>query len=198
MKSSPERRAAALPWRDTKQLYGRITRWLHWSMAVLLLWQFTGMGLRLLLGRDSIAGFFVRLHQPVGTALLGLVVLRVIWALVNRHNRPPHDDGLLGRAAKLGHLALYLLMAIIPSIALVRAWGAQRAFAPYGFEIFPARAQDIKWTADLAAALHGELAWLLAALILGHVIMVAFHQAMWRDGTLARMAGLNRKRKRAP
>lgn len=192
MNSRPDGAKTALPWHDTRQLYGRISRWLHWSMACLLLLQFTGMGLRLLLGRDSIAGFFVRLHAPIGTALFLLVILRVLWAVANSRRRPEQDAGVLGRAAKLGHLALYLLMGIIPTIALLRAWGAQRAFAPFGFEIFPARPEDIKWTADLALALHGELAWLLGLLILGHVVMVGLHHAIWRDGTLLRMAGRDR------
>lgn len=192
MNSRPDGAKTALPWHDTRQLYGRISRWLHWSMACLLLWQFTGMGLRLLLGRDSIAGFFVRLHAPIGTALFVLVILRVLWAVANRRRRPEQDAGVLGRAAKLGHLALYLLMGIIPSIALLRAWGSQRAFTPFGFEIFPARPEDIKWTTDLASALHGELAWLLGLLILGHVVMVGLHHAIWRDGTLFRMAGRDR------
>ena len=38
------------------------------------------------------------------------------------------------------------------------------------------------------SVMHGEGAWLLLALIAGHVAMVGLHEA-WRDGTLARMAG---------
>lgn len=184
---------AALPQplelRDTPARYGRITRLLHWSIAALILWQFLGMGLKLALGRGPVSGFFVGLHQPVGTALFVLVVARVLWALANRRNRPAHGGGLLGLAARLGHLALYVLMLAVPSLALLRAWGSERAFAPYGFEIFPARAAPIEWTQKLAGALHGELAWLLGLLVLGHVVMAGLHEAMWRDGTLARMAG---------
>ena len=174
--------------RDTPARYGRITRLLHWSIAALILWQFLGMGLKLALGRGPVSGFFVGLHQPVGTALFVLIVLRVVWALANRRNRPDHGPGLIGRAARLGHLALYALMLAVPSLALLRAWGGERAFAPYGFEIFPAREAPIEWTQTLAGLLHGELAWLMGLLILGHVVMVGVHEAMWRDGTLARMA----------
>ncbi|WP_294926428.1 cytochrome b/b6 domain-containing protein [uncultured Paracoccus sp.] len=59
--------------------------------------------------------------------------------------------------------------------------------------MFPARAESVEWTAALAGAPHGELAWLMAALILGHVVMAGLHRAMWRDGTLSRMAGTPRK-----
>lgn len=173
--------------RDTPARYGRITRWLHWSIAALILWQFLGMGVKLALGRGPVSGFFVGLHQPVGAALFLLIVARTLWALANRRNRPAHGGGLTGLAARLGHLALYLLMLAVPSLALLRAWGGTRAFAPYGFQIFPARATPVEWTQRLADALHGEMAWLLGLLVLGHVVMVAVHEALWRDGTLARM-----------
>lgn len=189
MDSAQGRPAPTLPFRDTPHHYGRITRMLHWTMAALILWQFLGMGLRLLLGRDSMAAVFVRLHQPIGTLLFVLIALRIVWALANRRNRPAHGAGPVGVASRLGHLALYLLMLIVPGVALLRSWGSERAFAPFGFEIFPAREAAIEWTGTLAGALHGELAWVMGVLILGHVVMVGVHQAMWRDGTLARMAG---------
>lgn len=181
-----------LPLQDTPRLYGRITRLLHWSMTLLILWEFLGMGLLRLLGRDSIAAAIASLHQPIGTVLFVLIMARIIWAFANRKRRPPRGEGLSGVASRLGHLALYLLMLLVPGIALIRAWGSEHAFAPFGFEIFPARAEAIEWTGTLAGALHGELGWVMAVLILGHVIMASLHQALWRDGTLLRMAGRGR------
>lgn len=181
--------SSSLPLCDTAQVYGRITRLLHWSIAALMLWQFIGMGLRLALGKVPVVSFFVGSHQKVGTVLFVLIVLRVIWALMNRGNRPDHDPGLLGLAARFGHLLLYAIMVIVPVAALLRAYGGARPFAPFGFQIFPAQTPEIGWMVRLGDALHGEMAWLLLALIAGHVVMVGIHQGMWRDGTLARMAG---------
>lgn len=178
-----------VPLRDTAAVYGRITRLLHWSIAALVLWQLLGMTLRLIFGRQPLVAFFVGSHQPVGTVLFGLIVLRVGWALANRGNRPAHGTGLLGFGARLGHLALYAVMLAVPFAALLRAWGSDRAFAPFGFEIFPAQVPPVGWAVGIGDALHGELGWVLALLILGHVAMVGLHEGMWRDGTLARMAG---------
>ena len=188
----PKGQKRPLPWRDTPVVYGGISRALHWSIALLLLWQFVGMGLRAMLGRESIAAYFVPSHQPVGTALFVLILVRAIWALSNRTNRPDHGAGLVGLAAKLGHALLYLLMLVIPSVALIRAYGSERSFAPFGFEIFSAKLPEIAWTQSLGDALHGELAWVLGVLILGHIIMVGVHEGMWRDGTARKMAGPNR------
>ncbi|WP_374302406.1 cytochrome b [Paracoccus sp. (in: a-proteobacteria)] len=181
--------ATRVPLRDTPQVYGKISRVLHWTMAVLILWQFFGMGLRAIFGRQDWLAPFVGSHAPVGTVLFVLVILRALWALANRRNRPAHDGGLLGKAATAGHALLYALMLAIPGLALLRAWGSDRAFAPFGFQIFSAKTPEVEWTGNLAGALHGELGWFLLAVIAGHVLMVGVHQAMWRDGTLARMAG---------
>lgn len=184
--------APRVPLRDTPQLYGTVTRALHWTMAALILWQFAGMGLRAIFGRQPWLSPLVGSHALVGTILFVLVVLRALWALTNRHNRPHHGGGTIGRAAAAGHGLLCLLMLVIPALALLRAWGSDKPFALFGIQIFSAKTPEIEWTGALAGALHGELAWLLLALIAGHVAMVGIHQAMWRDGTLARMAGRRR------
>lgn len=176
-------------WRDTPQHYGTITRILHWMMAGLILWQILGMTLRLLFGRTPVVAFFVGSHATVGFMLMGLVLLRAAWVFVNRGNRPPHAPGMVGLAARAGHVALYGLMLTIPALALLRAWGNTRPFAVWGIEIFGPREAEIGWAVQVANLLHGELGWLLAALIAGHVLMVAVHEGLWRDGTLAKMAG---------
>lgn len=176
-------------WRDTADRYGAISRLLHWAVAGLILWQLVGMGLKLMLGRVPIASFFVGLHQPLGAVIFVLVVLRLIWAMANRHRRPPHDPGLLGRAAQAGHLTLYALILISPALGLLRAWANTRAFEPFGIAIFPARDTEIGWAVAMADTAHGTLSWAMAVLIAGHIGMVLLHQFIWRDRVLARMAG---------
>lgn len=185
--------ANPLPLGDTPLRYGRVTRLLHWSIAALMLWQFTGMILKLVLGRVPVVAFFVGTHQKVGLVLFGLIVLRLLWAVLNRGRRPDHGTGTLGLSARLGHLALYLVMSAVPSAALLRAYGSDKVFAPFGFQIFPAQEPPIGWMVGLGDLLHGAGGWLLLALIAGHVVMVGLHEGMWRDGTLARMAGRMRR-----
>lgn len=181
-----------LPLRDTDRVYGKVTRLLHWSIAALLAWQFVGMGLKLALGRHPVAAVFVGSHQKVGTVLFLLIALRLAWAFANRGHRPDHGAGALGLAARFGHLLLYAVMVIVPVAALLRAYGSERGFAPFGFQVFAPQLPEIGWMVRAGDALHGEMGWLLLALIAGHVVMVGLHEGMWRDGTLARMAGRRR------
>lgn len=182
-----------LGWLDSPQHYGLISRTLHWLMALMIVWQFVGMTLRLLLGRTPLVAFFVKWHPIVGSLLLVLILLRLSWAWYNRQQRPPQGSGVVGSFARLGHGALYALMLLIPLLGMLRLYGSGRGFSPFGVEIFAATGQEIAWTIALADRLHGEFAWTLLALILGHIIMVIVHERRWQDGTLARMLRSRRR-----
>ena len=74
-------------------------------------------------------------------------------------------------------------------LALVRLYGSGRAFAWFNtVPLFAASPKDEALIAP-AALLHGPLAWLLLALVAGHVGMVLLHRWLWRDGVAERMIG---------
>lgn len=182
-----------LQWRDTPERYGLVTRLLHWGMALILLWQFTGMILRLILGRTPLMAFWVGTHQSVGTLLLGLILLRLAWAWGNRARRPAHERNVVGTAARIGQGLLYLLMLVVPALALLRALGSGRGFAFFGWQLVQRSGERIDWMVAPASLLHSKLAWLLLALIVGHAAMALVHQFAWRDGVLLRMTGRPRQ-----
>lgn len=175
--------------RDNPLRYGAVSRGFHWLMALLILWQLAGMAARVVLSSShpltlALAGR----HQQIGTALFLLIVARMVWAALNRRSRPPHGQWVL--AVRLGHGALYALMLLVPLAALLRAWGNERAFAPFGFQIFAERApgEAVGWAVAFGNHVHGEAGWLLGVLIFGHVLMALVHHFARRDGTLRRMA----------
>jgi len=178
-------------WRDGPDRYGRISRALHWIMAALLGWQFL-IAAAERLAEDAPA--VVRLaaigpgHAWIGVTVLALLGLRLIWTALNRNRRPGHP-GPLGRAARVGQGLMYLLMAVVPSLALLRAYGSGRGWPRADPWLIPATGTEVSWMVQLGQALHGELAWLLFALILGHVGMAIWHHRVRRDGTLSRMLG---------
>lgn len=178
-----------MPWFDTPDRYGLVSRALHWGMAALFAWQFAGMLVRLTVGRAPITAFMVGSHASIGTLLFLLLLARAGWALVNRRRRPGHPRGVLGRAALLGHLALYAAMLVVPVLALLRAYGSGRPFAVFGLPLLPGGRERIEALMAPANLLHGNLAWLLLALVGGHVAMVALHRWRWRDDVWARMGG---------
>ncbi|AZI35147.1 putative cytochrome b561 [Caenibius tardaugens NBRC 16725] len=175
--------------KDSQFYYGSVSRLLHWVMAALLLWQFTGMILKELLGRTALTGFWGGTHGSVGMLLLALFIVRAVWAFANRAHRPGYRPDLLGKCAALGHFALYALMFIVPSLALLRAFGSGKGVTFFGLQLQAPTGVKTDWMTAPGNALHGNLAWLFLALILGHVLMVIVHRVWLHENILERMLG---------
>lgn len=174
---------------DHPEGYGSVSRALHWLMAVLFAWQFLSAMLHAVdVDRQMLATRVLWSgHMSVGFLLLLAVVLRGIWALINLRNRPRHAAGFLGVAARLGHLALYLLMLVVPALAVLRTYGNGRGLSVFGTEVFAGSSERIPALADPGNALHGLLGWTLLVLVLGHIVMALAHAYLWRENTLSRM-----------
>ncbi|MCE8021687.1 cytochrome b [Halomonas sp. MCCC 1A11036] len=158
--------------------YGRVNRYLHWGMALLLAWQFTTTSVRVLLSDTALDELLWSTHRPTGFLLLALVVVRVAWAFASRASQPP----ALSAAARLGHLTLYGLMLVVPSVALLRQYGSGRAFEPFGIPLMPGfEGERIEWMVAAGSLFHGVLGWTLLALIVGHVAMVVWHRRNGQD-----------------
>jgi cytochrome b561 len=173
---------------DSPDRYGLISRLLHWGKACLLIWQFAVILTWRIFGPADWVKSVTSIgpgHGTVGLLTILLVVIRVIWALINRGRRPVRASGWSGRAAAFVHFSFYGLMFIIPALALVRAYGNGRGFMPW----IPATGVRVEWMVAPANLLHGVLSWCLSALIAGHIAMALFHQLALKDGTLARMIG---------
>lgn len=172
---------------DTPTRYGTVTRALHWGIALGLGWMFCTVLTHALAERSALDAFAWPTHKHVGSALMVLVVVRVLWALRNARRRP----AAVNLPARLGHLVLYGLIVAIPLIGLLRQFGSARAFAPLGLPLFAARdeSEKIGWMVDLGSALHGELGWTLLALVCGHVAMALWHRRSPQHDVMPRMVG---------
>lgn len=170
---------------DNAQRYGRVTRILHWAMALLLGWQFLTTLVRVLMEKSALDEFMWGTHKATGVLLMLLIVLRLGWALYNRKQRPPS----LGLASRLGHAALYGLMLCVPLFALLRQYGSGRELTVFGMQLMPGfSGEKIEWLMLPASLFHGWGGWLLLLLIIGHALMVVVHRRQGQD-ILPRMLG---------
>ncbi len=154
--------------KDSPKRYGTISRVFHWTMALLILWQFLSAGAHYFLEDTAIESFFWPTHKPLGVVLLAMDFLRLLWAIINLSTRP-HSINLL---AKLGHLSIYFLLLATPITAMIRQYGSGRSFDIFGAPIFPGFDGDrIQWMLDIGSDFHGEAGWVLLLLIVGHIFM---------------------------
>ncbi len=170
---------------DQREQYGTVSRLLHWSMALLMGWQFLSAIAHYGFEDSAFEAFFWPSHKPLGFVLMILIVVRLLWALKNLGNRPPS----INLPAKLGHLGLYALLFLVPALALLRQYGSGRAFEPLGISLMAAGGEKIDWMVDLGSLLHGELGWVLLAMIIGHVGMAILHRKQGQTDVLPRMLG---------
>lgn len=175
-------------WLDTPRHYGRVSRGFHWLMAGLFAWQFAGALLYVSIGDTALTRLVGGSHFTLGFTLLVLVLLRGAWGLANLSRRPTHQ-GRLGRAAVVGHGVMYALMIVVPALALLRQFGSGKPFTPYGIPLMPGRDSKIEWMMVPGDLLHHWLAFLLLAILLGHMSMAVLHRVLWKDEVLSRMTG---------
>ncbi|UHS58241.1 MULTISPECIES: cytochrome b/b6 domain-containing protein [Agrobacterium] len=175
-------------WLDTPGQYGLISRTLHWTMAILLIWQFLVILTWRVFGDTEWVRTVTSLgpgHGTVGLLVIVLVVIRATWWTVNRNRRPVQSTTVTARMAAVVHVSFYLLMFIIPALALLRAYGSGK-----GWELWiPASGAEVSWMIAPADLFHSLLAWVLSVLIAGHVTMALVHRFALNDETLGRMTG---------
>ena len=173
----------------THQGYRRPARWLHWIMAALVLLMIPAGLIMVQKGlarpvQDALYLF----HKNTGVILLGLLVIRLIHR--RRHPAPdlpatlPHWQR---RAAHLSHMALYVLLLVMPvsGYIRVRAGGFPiEGLDAIGIGTLVPKSENL---ANAASAVHQAAAFLLIALIALHVAAALQHAMLRRDGVWSRM-----------
>lgn len=172
-------------WRNTPHSFGRISRILHWTMALAILGTLA-LGTYIAGMQPGLANLWLYgLHKGIGMALLALVLTRLIWHRISPPP-PPLGAGVLVRIARMVHGTFYLLLLAVP----LSGWIASSAT---GLDVMlfdrwqvPTIAPVSETWEKIGFALHGLLTKTLFALICLHVLG-ALKRAIEGDGTLRRM-----------
>lgn len=170
---------------DRDNRYGAISRALHWSMAVLLLfmlasdWWFEAFEHRV---SESALMLW---HQSAGALIFGLLLLRIFWRRLNRGRIT--SPVRWAAPAFWGHMVLYALMLLLPLSGLLAAWGEGDGVNLFGWSLW-APGPEVEWLEEAGEELHEVLANALWVMIGLHVLAALAHQYLLRDRTLSRMA----------
>ncbi len=109
-----------MPLKNTSTHFGTISRFFHWSVFLLILYQMIGANIMTRLGREGSllgmdANFFYNWHKSVGLVILGLAVARLLWRKLAP--LPEWHDSLTPVEKTLSHrleIWLYWLMFALP------------------------------------------------------------------------------------
>lgn len=172
--------------KNTPQEWGSMSKFLHWSVVVLIV----GQGiLGLTMGdlpRDG-AIHPVRLHKSIGVLILTLAVLRLVWtyAISRRPEELPMPNWQK-LAARLGHLLLYGLMIALPLTGWLLSDYGGRGVQFFGIDL-PRLVAENEAAHELFEGRHETLFWVLVGVAVGHVLAALYHHVFQRDRTLLRM-----------
>ncbi len=160
---------------------------LHWLMAVMLIGLF-GLGLVLEdLPKGDLRAQMYGLHKAVGAVVLALAALRLAWRLT--HPAPALPDSMPASEvtlARLGHLALYGLMLVLPVSGIIMSQAGDHPVSVFGW-VIPTLVQPNHDLKEVFEEVHGFLAWSLAAVVAGHGLAALRHRFVLKDDVMARM-----------
>jgi cytochrome b561 len=168
-------------------------RLLHWLMAIMIVSMlFIGVGMVASVSERH--EWLIRIHKPLGIAILLLAVVRLIVRLRNPPPPLPADLPAIQKfAAHASHWLLYVLMLVIPLVgwAMLSAGGypvmlSDSLRLP---PIFPVNAVAFA----ILRHTHAWLAMLLFLTFLAHLGAALYHGLIRRDGVLSSMIGTMRR-----
>jgi cytochrome b561 len=174
---------------DAPKAYSLAQKWLHWSMAAIILLIMIPAGLTMTrLGEGETTNTLYELHKSFGLIVFTLAVVRAAIRL--SRGAPPIEPGVPAWqrfAARVSHYALYMLIFLVP----LTGWAATSACCP---------PVNLFWTVpltlpvpndeDLAKTIfrfHYGFVYTLMAIVAVHVAGALQHHFIRRDRTLVRM-----------
>lgn len=151
--------------------YDRVSIWLHWLVAAMVISQFATGWIWGFFERGSDPRMYLfRTHLAVGTAILALALMRIGWRLT--HPAPPLPADIsrtVSIMAKSTHGLLYLAIVAQPVLGLLTVTAFGKSIG--------------RWPRDL----HVALSYVIFAIVILHVAAALWHQLIRRDGLIGRM-----------
>lgn len=167
--------------------YDPVARSLHWLTVILVLAEYiVGSAMPTIhLGTPFV--FLIRLHLALGSGLLLVVLVRILWRLT--HRPPPLVlPRWQKRLSDATHLLLYLTLILMPLAGWASASAHGYAVRVFGVLPLPALMPYRSHLGFKLGDIHADvLYWILLALIALHVSGALYHRFVRRDSVLGRM-----------
>jgi cytochrome b561 len=168
--------------------YNRLAILFHWVMAALIFYAAAAILIADDLPRGAFRDLIKTTHNSVGAVVLLLLVLRIVWRMVS--TAPPMPAGMTTqqqRLARMAHLGLYGLTAMVPLLGLATLFLRGRGLEFGLFSIASPLAANRTLSRSIKEV-HELVAYALLGLVAFHVAAALWHQFIKRDGLMARMS----------
>jgi len=187
---------------SSAETYSRTARWLHWIIAILIIFMLLGGLLMEKIPKDetSLRIMVYGWHKTFGITILVLSIGRLLWRLGHKPPAlPAHMPAWEKMAAKFTHVFFYLFMIGMPLVGW--AITSTSRYPSKIFQVIPL--PSLPGLGDLGDKradvhhffedVHEKLAYLAIALIVLHVGAALKHHFKDKDDVLAHMIPRLRK-----
>ena len=167
--------------------YSATAKWLHWFVGIvviiMLIFGRTMEALPLTEREQIIMG-----HSGLGTLVLLFMLVRWSWKLSHDSPAPVAMGAWQTRLSKLVHWMLYVLLVVQPLLGIFQAmYLTDYNVVAFGLIDYSSLAADDAGRARIFHTLHNLNAWLLSALVIGHIAAALYHHYVQKDNALRRM-----------
>ncbi|MFD0858957.1 cytochrome b/b6 domain-containing protein [Roseovarius aquimarinus] len=191
-----------MPFGNTATSYGSVTKFFHWTIALMILsmfplgWVASELAHRIeapdITASDAMIAWaktLFSIHKTLGIAIFAVALLRILWVVSQPKPKLLNGDKPLeARLAETVHWLLYGSLVLVPLSGWVHhasTTGYAPIWWPFG-QGLPFVPKDPA-VAEVTGAVHFILQWVLAGSIALHVAGALKHHIVDRDATLRRM-----------
>lgn len=172
--------------------WGAISQLLHWLIVILIV-VMAYLGLTMTdLPNGPYKVEVYSLHKSIGLSLLALVMLRLLWRAYAGAPQPVSGTpSWQERVASLTHVAMYVLLLLIPLSGWIFNSAAGFPLQWFGLVNLPAIIGKNPALRELSRQWHEIGFWALIVLAVAHAGAAFYHHLFQHDATLARMLPRN-------
>lgn len=165
-----------------------LTRLLHWSTVVLVIFQFASGWSFAWTEGTPLFSFLLMLHRSSGSVLWGITAIRLCWRATFA-KFPPFPASLphaMAWAAKTSERALYALLLCEPVAGFADTLLHGEPFELFAWTVPALLPRSLPWF-TFFHELHEWGAWALAGLAGVHALAALFHHIVLKDDVLEAM-----------
>lgn len=172
--------------KNTDRSWGSIAQTLHWVIFLLFVGQLTVGLIMTDMDPTDQKWFFYSTHKAMGIVILGFVLARLLWRLMNIIPRDPKVPVWQLKAAETIILLMYFMMLALPLTGLTMSlFGGHNVefFGLFTLEAF----EKAPTLAGVAHEAHTYFGYIVIAAILLHIGAALYHHFIVKDDILKRM-----------
>jgi len=172
--------------RDTTEQYGSLTKFLHWSLLILVAIQFLLASMMDLYPKGSAAKANVMVsHETVGVLVIAAAVVFVLWRLSNPRPSLASLPAWQRYLARFTHGLIYLLIVLQPLSGILMVVNGDHGLHFFGLTVGSGAGSEV--LKEIGETTHGIFPVLILIALGLHLVGALYHHFVARDDVLRRM-----------